>query len=324
MDDQQENVIDGTARARQWRLASSKTRGATDGAEARSDAPKSIAGSLLVPADMLSAPFPGDGHVNRNEQSRATEAPPRPGAVTAGKASDDDTPHQNPFLVPEAAGDTSAGRDTRPARRQLIVAPLTRSVGAIYARRKSPRAPWALEAMHRQRLGALRLSGLFAIAVAAAAIALTAVILTQSETAHPPLPEAFRAGGRASPFNPLESGPFAARTNPFDQRRPSRDQASHRAPRIRAPRPNKMHPRPRPPSKAAAVTARYTPPASTGGSSAPASDTPSYASSGSTAPSGQPATTGGGGGTTSSTRSTSSRPAFGQNGTLGPGHSPNS
>ena len=60
MDDQQGNVIDGTARARQWRLARSPARAESDGAEARSDAPKSIAGSLLVPADMLSIGVPDD------------------------------------------------------------------------------------------------------------------------------------------------------------------------------------------------------------------------------------------------------------------------
>ena len=64
MDDQQENVIDGTSRARQWRRATSTTRSATDDAAARSDAPKSIAGSLLVPAEMLPPAFPPDENSN--------------------------------------------------------------------------------------------------------------------------------------------------------------------------------------------------------------------------------------------------------------------
>lgn len=130
MDDQQGNVIDGTARARQWRLARSKTPAATQDAEARSDAPKSFAGSLLVPADMFPGASPGDQHPNGDEQSRATERPPGCGAVTADRGADEDTVHQNPFLLPQAAAVASAGRGTRPARRRLIAALLTRSVGA--------------------------------------------------------------------------------------------------------------------------------------------------------------------------------------------------
>jgi hypothetical protein len=130
MDDQQGNVIDGTARARQWRLARSKTPAATQDAEARSDAPKSIAGSLLVPADMFPVASPGDQHPNGDEQSRATERPPGCGAVAADRGADEDTVHQNPFLLPQAAAVASAGRGTRPARRRLIAALLTRSVGA--------------------------------------------------------------------------------------------------------------------------------------------------------------------------------------------------
>ena len=55
MDDQNGHVIDGTARARQWRRSRSEAP-AGDEADGRprSDAPKNIAGSLLVPAEMLS------------------------------------------------------------------------------------------------------------------------------------------------------------------------------------------------------------------------------------------------------------------------------
>ncbi len=77
MDDQQGNVIDGTARARQWRRSKPKTGSAPEAPEARSDAPKSFAGSLLVPADMLPPAFPPDEHLNGNEQGRAVAPPPR-------------------------------------------------------------------------------------------------------------------------------------------------------------------------------------------------------------------------------------------------------
>ncbi len=128
MDDQQGNVIDGTARARQWRLARSKTPAATNGAEARSDAPKSIAGSLLVPADMLPVVSAGDQRPSGTGQGRQTEQPHFHGAVTDDTASDNDTVQQNPFLLPEAAV-TTAGRGARLARRRMIAAWLTRSAG---------------------------------------------------------------------------------------------------------------------------------------------------------------------------------------------------
>ena len=80
MDDQQGHVIDGTARARQWRRSKPKTGSAPDAPETRSDAPKSFAGSLLVPADMLPAAFAPDERLNENQQGRATAPPPRASA----------------------------------------------------------------------------------------------------------------------------------------------------------------------------------------------------------------------------------------------------
>lgn len=130
MDDQQGNIIDGTARARQWRLARSETPAATEDAATRSDAPKSIAGSLLVPADMLPAASPADRRPNGDWQSRPTDQPPPvSSAAPADNGADNDAVQQNPFLLPEAA-DVSAGRGTRPARRRMIAAWLTRSAGA--------------------------------------------------------------------------------------------------------------------------------------------------------------------------------------------------
>ena len=59
MEREPENVIDGTARAHQWRRSPSTTvDDGPDGAEARSDAPKSIAGSLLVPVELLTEAAP--------------------------------------------------------------------------------------------------------------------------------------------------------------------------------------------------------------------------------------------------------------------------
>ena len=323
MDDQQGNVIDGTARARQWRLARSKTHPATDEAEARSDAPKSIAGSLLVPADMLPAAFPGDDHPNGDEQSRTTGRPPRPGAVTADKASDEDTLHQNPFLVPETAGATDAGPGTLPARHRLISALLTHPVGAIYALRKSSRAPLRRVAMDRQWLRSVRLTGSAALALAAAAIALPAVIITQSHATHSSWPQGSVSGGSAGPLKAFESRALAADANPFGQRRSARDQASQRSRAVRAHRASSKHTRTRLTSKAAAIPARYMPPASTGTGSSADSGASSSGNSGSTPrspapPAGHPASATGG--SSSQTSTPAQRPAFGANGTLGPGH----
>ena len=82
MDDQQGHVIDGTARARQWRRSKAKARPAPDATETRSDAPKSFAGSLLVPAEMLCAASPPDERSTEDEQSSRG---PRP-RVHAGAA----------------------------------------------------------------------------------------------------------------------------------------------------------------------------------------------------------------------------------------------
>lgn len=325
MDDQQGNVIDGTARARQWRGSQSKpARAEGEGAAARSDAPKSIAGSLLVPADMLPAALSVQGQGDGDAESRGTERPPRSGPLSRDTDLSDDNLHENPFLAPEAAGPVSAGRRARPAHRR-IAALLTRSVGVLNARRALSRAPRGLVARHRHRMGALRLTGLVVVVLAVAAIAFTAVILTQAHPAHRSLAAAVHSGGSARSPSALESGPFAAEANPFGRRRSAREPASHRARRVRAHRASQRHTRPRPAKKTSVVQARYTPPASTGGASAPASDTPSYASSGSAAAPAQPAASASSNSAASSnSSSTSSRPAFGHNGILGPGHSPNS
>jgi hypothetical protein len=127
MDDQLGNVIDGTARARHWRRSTSKTRPA-DGTEARSDAPKSFAGSLLVPAEMLTAAPAEEPLVDRAEQSRTQAALPSTAAGPADLAALTGT-HQNPFLVPDAA---QVRARVRPAR-----LPLARVVGRVQDRRNA-------------------------------------------------------------------------------------------------------------------------------------------------------------------------------------------
>ena len=100
MDDQQGNVIDGTERARQWRRSRSKAAPENPGdGQGRSDAPKSIAASLLVPADMLEATLvvADEASVAAKAPSRDEEGegPARPPANTEQRV--------NPFLLPDAA-----------------------------------------------------------------------------------------------------------------------------------------------------------------------------------------------------------------------------
>ncbi len=164
-------------------------------------------------------------------------------------------------------------------------------------------------------LGGLRLTRLLALAALTGAVVVTAVIATRPNAAHPSFASALGATG---PLTTPGSGSLTAASNPFAQQAAARDRtASHRVRRVRAHRRVGTHRRPRPARKPAVVPARYTPP-SDAGSSAPSSATSSYAGAAPTAAASQPAPSSGGG-TTSSSSSGSSRPAFGENGTLGPG-----
>ena len=86
MEDESGKLIDGTARARQWRRSRSASARA-EGPETRSAAPKSIAASLLVPAEML-----------------GPAASPGSDAAHIASATDEVSAHINPFLMPEAFG----------------------------------------------------------------------------------------------------------------------------------------------------------------------------------------------------------------------------
>jgi len=111
MDDQQRNVIDGTARARQWRRSRSKARTGEQEGEPRSNAPKSIASSLLVPADMVHKAVPS----THNDATSSDRAPEAAGELAGERRAPDDSTilgveHRNPFLDSE---DAAAGGDRR-------------------------------------------------------------------------------------------------------------------------------------------------------------------------------------------------------------------
>jgi hypothetical protein len=137
MDEEQGNVIDGTARARQWRGSRRQSRASSGRDELRSDAPKSIAASLLVPADLVAPGVAG----GRTEQGLGGEADIRSvdGDIAAATA-DPPLNGQNLFLSADAmappasrhghGGIAAIGRAHDQARR------LRRSI----ADRRSPRA----------------------------------------------------------------------------------------------------------------------------------------------------------------------------------------
>jgi hypothetical protein len=297
MDDLEGNVIDGTERARQWRRSRSKAaRPTSEGADARSDAPKSIAASLLVPADMLPAAAPADEQLTGDQRSGAIAHPADPGAAIRARSHSEDAVHRNPFLAPEAEGAGRGGLTVTPASRRSIAALISRLIGAMTPRQRSGRPPTPFRATLR-RVPEVRLNRPVAFALASvAAIAFTAVIVTQSETPSSPSAQASGDGAITSSLDPFKSAPLAAAAKPFPARHAARRAALTDARRVHAHRTGNK-PRPRrpaisaasPASSAAAVSARYTPPESTGGSPAPASAAPSYSSSGSTSAAAPPA-----------------------------------
>lgn len=145
MDEEQGKVIDGTARASQWR--SSGRKPPEDPNELRADAPKSIASSLLVPADMLGAPVAPPA---QNGASRRGDASQRGVAAGSGNGAAGDANH-NLFLAADAAVEQPRGREHRAGSRaaQLVGAAaswLQRS--AVRARRPVTFAnPWRVPAV---------------------------------------------------------------------------------------------------------------------------------------------------------------------------------
>jgi hypothetical protein len=155
MDDQHGNVIDGKARARQWRRSPAKAGAArTDHDGARSDAPKSIAGSLLVPVEMLPPLAPASEQLSE-EPSRNATPPADRGVAIPAKVPADGTPRQNPFLAPDAPAKGPAPHGDRTSRRWPIAALLTSSARAIIACRPLRSTQSRRERAPRRRAAAL-------------------------------------------------------------------------------------------------------------------------------------------------------------------------
>jgi hypothetical protein len=304
MDDQQGNLIDGTARARQWRRSRANSRAASSGGEQHSEAPKSIAPSLLVPAEML------DSAIAPNVECDSVAASPDRIEATDR---DEGLRHVNPFLVRHAA---AGGKDVRPTRLRRV-----RSLG----RRVS----------HRGR-GSTNVRRAAPIALASAALAAVAAVglgLAQSgpSTGRPARSQAAAGTGRSLEqpgARLLASSPFDAkrsfRSGPAPQRahQSAHRSSSNRSMQRRATRRPTGH----------RITAAHHVAAGSGRTSSTSSDvirissrgTPSFSSPVSTATPTAPAVSQHATISSSGSGSSGRRPAFGANGMLAPGSSPDS
>lgn len=321
MDEEQGKVIDGTARARQWRRSRSKAGAEAASDEIRSDAPKSIASSLLVPADLMSlevssteggTPTTGDEHVT----------------TPAGKAALDESDHENLFLAAGAAVD-GAQQGFRRSRRESLAVLIARSVGWLTSRTSSrPKIRSLPQPLRRRPLPIGRLSRALAVALGcAAAVALGVSVLIQSGSTTPRMSPPSHAGVSVTSLDELKA-PLALAALRSGQEHGARAASANEARSVRLGRSSHHRPRTQPASTttstsdAAAIQVRYTPsPASTGSSSTSTSD--SQASSGQSGGSATHPTPRPAGNSSAGTAHSSPVSAFGASGALGPGSSPN-
>jgi hypothetical protein len=313
MDDQQGNVIDGTARARQWRRSRSKSPADVNGGEPHSEAPKSIASSLLVPADMLDGALvsAGEASPRGGAVGDAVVAEP-PGATAVGEAFAAATSHDNLFLSPDAAVvDPTRRRSTRrraPALRRLRNEAVARLRTVLEIRPSRP------------SFGVQRPRRVVAVLGVAGLLAVIAVLVVDSATTSSSVSRSSTHTGSVAELDRLKATvlsavgrffaavPATTRVRPAHAR-PARKRTIHTRPRTHTATRR---------SGTVPVTSSYTPPptassvtSSSGGASSGVS-----ASSGSAA---SPSTSD----ANPSSTSAGSTSAFGLSGVLGPGSSPN-
>ena len=309
MDEKQGKVIDGTARARHWRRSRSGPPAGADGDSPHSEAPKSIAASLLVPADMLDGSSPTGAEADRKGPVGAAVVAERRDA-SADAAAFATTSHDNLFLSPDAVVAPESNRSTR-ARTAVL-----RAIHAMVARLRTvfeirpPRPSLTVQ-------GPRRIA--FAVGVAAL-LALAAGIVIDRAATSSSVSRPNTHPGNVAELDRLKATVLSA-VRRFRAAVPAETRA--RPTRARTARKHTMHKPARTHpvvtrSATAPVAPSYTPPptptsatSSSGASSAPASS-----SSGGTASPSPPATH-------ASSTSGGSPNAFGSSGVLGPGSSPN-
>ena len=345
MDEQQGHVIDGTARARQWRRSRSKAGAGEEEGGPRSDAPKSIASSLLVPADLVQAHITAPSATAPTGEGRVEAGG---GASVHGGAPSDDAAvgqagHCNPFLAPENADAAATGGASGTSRRGRIWARAIALAGGardrLRPRRKLPNAA----PRRRARPIPAAPASVVALGVLIAAIGVGAVAALSISSA-PVRSSNGAVSGIA--LEPVRGALLSAAANPVAETPGPGRPRSERTLRVRTHRATVQHPRAKTPA-VTAVAVRYT--MSSGSSSSGAgtgrrSEASGSIAGGSASSAARPSTassSGGGTGgsyaasgstatgsaqqtarptTASSARTTS---AFGSSGALGPGSSPN-
>lgn len=310
MDEEQGKVIDGTARARHWRRSRSESPAAADGDSPRSEAPKSIASSLLVPADMLDGPPPRAAEADRNGPAGAAVVAERDARADAAAFAT--TSHDNLFLSPDAAVVAPASQRSTRARTAALRAmhALVAGLRTVFEIRL-PRPSFTVQRPRR-----------IAFAVGAAALlALTAGIVIDRAATSSSVSRPNTHPGSVAELDRLKATVLSA-VGRFLSAVPAKSRATRPA-RARTARKHTVHKPARTHtvvtrSATAPVAPSYTPPPTptSATSSSGASSIGASPSSGGTASPSPPATH-------ASSTSGGSPSAFGSSGVLGPGSSPN-
>lgn len=321
MDDHHGNVIDGTERARQWRRSRQKSAISDETTEIRSDAPKSIASSLLVPADMLdsalSTASPREAAGSSAPEPDTAIADHRP-LASSGPAADGAN-HRNLFLSPDAA---VVHQSRQRSRRAGIAAPLAPLISRARSRLTEFRRERQLRpARPRRRARPIpRARPLAAAVTLVAVIAVAAEVVAHSQTHSAPASRSSGSAAGAATFDRLKAAFISSVASAMAAEQAAHQRRSNHARPVRRRRATHRHPTPQRPTTTSTppVIAGYTPP-SAGSSATSSSGSSGYGGSESTpppaAPSSPVAQPSGASG-----RSTS---AFGPAGALGPGSSPN-
>jgi hypothetical protein len=229
MDEESGKVIDGTARAREWRRPRPKSTADADGVQPHSEAPKSIAASLLVPGEMPAMTIPSAASADVHDRpadgaNTLSRKITRPNAPAAG-----DEDHVNLFLT-HGAIEADTPREPWGAFRQLLLVPSSRCAEHLVAAlRIADRHRGSLLTAIRERALGRRMR--IAASVLGAAVVLVIVLALVGASApvgHVPN----QAGDKQANANLLgspKSDSFAAFGNPFSDTTAHHRVDAHRA-----------------------------------------------------------------------------------------------
>jgi hypothetical protein len=251
-------VIDGTARASQWRRSSPSAETDADGAQGHSEAPKNIASSLLVPAEMLIVDAPSaesDGIQDGRIEDDLSQDLERAASHASFVAEDH---HVNPFLAPDSA---TTQIDTSHRGLRAVVHSVADRLRGGRRHGQDDRRKWAIA--NRRPFTPRPITKAVWVLGAVAALAAGTAIVGQLTSPGPDQRQSQDAGS-ASALESIKEGLMAASANPFGARtserqsidRVRRDHASPRG--LRSHRAAATSKRPPRTTKHHAVTAHYT------------------------------------------------------------------